>query len=102
MDRSSVSRWILIALIMVGGYWLFFGRRSSEHTQDLPPEKYVSAPGFLPDVLDAHPGKPPPSRPPPGETCTIHGNRFEADLSTRGAGLTHFRLTDARYANSAA
>jgi YidC/Oxa1 family membrane protein insertase len=102
MDRSSVSRWALIALIMVGGYWLFFGRRSSEHTQDMPPETYASAPGFFPDVLDAEPGKPPPPRPPPGETCTIHGNRFEADLSTRGAGLTHFRLTDPRYANSAA
>jgi YidC/Oxa1 family membrane protein insertase len=42
-----------------------------------------------------------PSAPSQGEICTIQGNRFEADLSTRGAGLTHFRLTDARYAGTA-
>jgi YidC/Oxa1 family membrane protein insertase len=102
MDRSSVSRWILIALIMLGGYWLFFGRRSSEHAQDLAAETYVNAPGFSPDVLDAEAGKPAPPRPPQGEVCTIRGNRFEAELSTRGAGVTHFRLTDPRYSNSAA
>jgi YidC/Oxa1 family membrane protein insertase len=102
MDRNTLSRWILIALVMLGGYWLFYGRKSSEHSQELAPESYIDAPGFSPDVLDAQPGKPLPPRPPEGEICKIHGNRFEADLSTRGAGLTHFRLTDARYAQSAA
>src|SRR5215472_1679542 len=102
MDRNTLSRWILIALIMLGGYWLFFGRKASEHSQEIPLETYTNAPGFSPDVLDAEPGKVLPARPPEGETCTIHGNRFEADLSSRGAGVTHFRLTDARYAHSAA
>ncbi|HXN34045.1 MAG TPA: membrane protein insertase YidC [Polyangiaceae bacterium] len=102
MDRNSIGRLILIAAIVLGGYWLFYGRKASEHAQELPAETYLDAPGFLPDVLDAEPGKPVPAPPPPGETCTIRGNRFEADLSARGAGLTHLRLTDARYAHSAA
>jgi YidC/Oxa1 family membrane protein insertase len=102
MDRNSIVRWIVIATIMVGAYWLFYGRKSSDHVQELAPETYVSAPGFAPDVLDVEPGKPAPPPPSPGEICTIRGNRFEADLSTHGAGLTHLRLTDARYAKSAA
>jgi YidC/Oxa1 family membrane protein insertase len=102
MDRNSIGRLIMIAAIMFGGYWFFFGRQSSDHLQQLPPETYVDAPGFAPDVLDAEPGKPVPLPPPQGEICTIHGNRFEADLSTRGAGLTHLRLTDPRYSRSAA
>jgi YidC/Oxa1 family membrane protein insertase len=102
MDRNSIVRWIVIASIMLGGYWLLYGRKSSDHLQELPPEAYVNAPGFAPDVLDVEPGKPAPNPPPRGEICTIRGSRFEADLSTHGAGLTHFRLTDARYANSAA
>src|SRR4030081_3915567 len=100
MDRTSIGRLLLIAAIMFGGYWFFFGRQSSDHPQPLPPESYVSAPDFAPDVLDAEPGKPPPPPPPRGETCTLRGQRFEPDLSTHGAGLTHFRLTDARYASS--
>src|SRR5580693_7638271 len=102
MDRNTIVRWIVIASIMLGGYWMFNGRKSSDHLQELPSETYVDAPGFAPDVLDVAPGKAPPPRPPEGEICTIRGHRFEADLSTRGAGLTHLRLTDARYANSAA
>ncbi len=102
MDRDSLTRLLLIAVIMLGGYWFFFGKKSSESDQHLPPESYVSAPGFAPDVIDAVvPGQPPPSAS-PGETCTIEGNRFRAELSTHGAGLTHFFLTDARYATSAA
>ncbi|MDP9001163.1 MAG: membrane protein insertase YidC [Myxococcota bacterium] len=102
MDRNSILRWFFIAAIMVGGYWMFYGRKSSDHLQQIPPETYVDAPGFLPDVLDVEPGKSPPQPPAEGEICTIRGKRFEADLSTRGAGLTHFRLTDSRYAESAA
>lgn len=101
MDRNSIGRLILIAAIVLGGYWLFYGRKASEHPQELPAETYVNAPDFVADVVDTEPGKPAPA-PPPGETCTIRGNRFEADLSSRGAGLTHLRLTDARYASSAA
>jgi YidC/Oxa1 family membrane protein insertase len=102
MDRNTIVRWILIAGLLLGGYWFFFGRKATEHPQQVPAEAYVDTPGFAPDVVDAQPGKPAPPPPPAGETCTVHGNRFEADLSSRGAGLTHFRLTDPRYARSAA
>src|SRR5882672_9626942 len=98
MDRNSTVRWIVIAAIMLGAYWLFYGKKSSDHVQELPPETYVDAPGFAPDVIDVQPGRPTPPPPPPGEICTIHGNRFDAEMSSRGAGLTHFYLTDGRYA----
>jgi YidC/Oxa1 family membrane protein insertase len=99
MDRSSIVRWVLTAMILVGGYMFFFGRSTGESSQRLPPETYVSAPGFAPDLIDVVAGAPAPSAPAAGETCTIRGHRFEADLSTRGAGLTHFRLTDGRYSH---
>jgi YidC/Oxa1 family membrane protein insertase len=98
MDRNSLLRTLVIALILLGGYWFFFGRKSGEHGQSLPAEHYVNAPSFAPDVID---GEPAPATPPePPQTCTIKGNRFEAQLSSHGAGLTHFYLTDARYASS--
>ena len=102
MDRNSIGRLLLIAAIVFGGYWMFYGRKSGEHAQNLPTERYVDAPGFSPDVIDVEPGKPFPGPPAAGESCTIHGSRFDAELSSRGAGLTHFRLTDSRYADSAA
>ena len=77
----------------------FFGRSTGESSQRLPAETYLSAPAFAPDPVDAVAGGRVPSPPPAGEICTIRGRRFEADLSTRGAGLTHFRLTDARYSH---
>jgi YidC/Oxa1 family membrane protein insertase len=100
MDRNTLVRWVLIAAVLFGGYWWFFGRKSAEHPQVVPVETYVDAPGFAPDVIDVQPGQPKPSPPPAGEICTVHGSRYEADLSTRGAGLTHFRLTDERYSKS--
>ena len=102
MDRNTIVRWIFIAGLMYLGYHFFLEKKSGESVPQVTGEAYIDAPGFAPDVLDAEPGKPAPSPPPQGETCTIHGNRFEADLASRGAGLTHLRLTDARYANSAA
>jgi YidC/Oxa1 family membrane protein insertase len=97
MDRNSISRTLLILAIFGGIYFLFFGRKSSDHVQEVPSETYVNAPGFEPDKVDAVPAPPQPAE---GEICTISGNRYAADFSTRGAGLTHFRLTDSRYANS--
>jgi YidC/Oxa1 family membrane protein insertase len=98
MDRNSLLRTVFIALILLGGYWFFFGRKSSsEPSQSLPPETYVNAPGFAPDTVDAPPGQPAFPAPPEGQLCTIDGNRFQAVLSSRGAGLTHFYLTDPRY-----
>jgi YidC/Oxa1 family membrane protein insertase len=100
MDRNTISRWLLIAVVLGVGYWLFFRKGASEQAQLVPQETYVDAPGFAPDKIDVQPGKPIPEAPPPGEICTVRGNRFEADLSSRGAGLTHFRLTDARYSKT--
>jgi YidC/Oxa1 family membrane protein insertase len=107
MDRNSLSRWILIAAIAVGGYFLFYGKKGSDHAQQLPPERYVDAPGFVPDPIDADADRDPRKpRPAVAEAatvpaiCKIHGKRFEAELSTHGAGITHFYLTDARYAHS--
>src|ERR1019366_4147923 len=97
MDRNTIVRWILIAGIMLGGYWFFYGRKSSETPQQLPQETYVDAPDFAPDAVDTRPGQPVPPRPTEGELCSIHGNRFDAELSSRGAGLRHFYLTDAQY-----
>jgi len=84
MDRNTIVRWILIAAIMLGGYWFFYGRKSTEQPQQLPQETYVDEPGFAPDIIDVQPGKPTPPAPPPGELCTLHGNRYEAVLSSRG------------------
>jgi YidC/Oxa1 family membrane protein insertase len=100
MDSNTIVRWILIAGLMYLGYHFFFEKKPGDAVPQVTGEAYVDAPGFAPDVLDVRPGKPAPSPPPPGEMCTIHGKRFEAELSSRGAGLTHFHLTDARYANS--
>jgi YidC/Oxa1 family membrane protein insertase len=100
MDRNSLTRWIMIAAIAIGGYYLFYGKKSGDHAQQVPVERYVDAPGFAPDVVDVQPGKPAPAPPAEGALCTLHGNRFEAELSTRGAGITHLYLTDARYAQS--
>ena len=102
MDRSSLLRLIVIAAVMVGLYWFVFDKKSGSQGQDFPPETYVNAPGFQPDVIDIQPGQPAPPPPAPGELCTIQGNRYRAELSSRGAGITHFFLTDARYAKTAA
>jgi len=87
MDRNSLLRTAFIALILLGGYWFFFGRKSGEHFQSLPPEHYVSAPGFVPDPIDGEPAAP-GAPTPPEQTCVVKGNRFEAQLSSHGAGLT--------------
>lgn len=102
MDRNSVLRWILYAAIGLLAYWFLVGRKSGPQTQDFPTVSYIDAPGFAPDVIDVTPGKPPPGPPPTGSTCTILGNRFRAETSSRGAGVTHFYLTDPRYAGTAA
>jgi YidC/Oxa1 family membrane protein insertase len=102
MDRNTLVRWIVIAGLMYLGYHFFLDKKSGDAVPQITGESYIDAPGFAPDVLDVEPGKPAPGPPPAGELCTIHGNRFVADLSSRGAGLTHLHLTDARYANSAA
>jgi len=77
-------------------------RGGGDKTQGLPAETYVNAPGFAPDVIDVGPDGKRPAPPAEGDLCTIKGNRFSAELSTRGAALKHFYLTDKQYAGTAA
>jgi len=103
MERSSILRFAIIAIaVLVFMKWggpalgLWGG---DEKPQALPEEKYVDAPGFEPDTVDA-PADPAKGRNPPpaeGELCKIAGNRFDATLSTRGAALKHFKLEGSKY-----
>jgi YidC/Oxa1 family membrane protein insertase len=98
MDRNSLTRVLLIALVGIGLYMFVFNKKPNTQAQELPAEHYVDGPGFAPDTIDVVPGNPAPPMPPPGDICTIRGNRFTADLSSHGAGITHFKLTDRPYA----
>src|SRR5450432_1969938 len=114
MDRNTLSRWFLIAALAIGGYYLFGRITGGSHsaTQPIPNESYLNAPDFASDPqVDCHDaeGHPKvctqgdtactcmPLIPIVAETCAIKGNRFDAELSTRGAALTHFRLRDEQY-----
>jgi len=102
MDKNSLLR---LALMVIGGLLLWkWGMPlitgKSDHTaQPIPVESYVNAPDFVGDAIDP---ASPPNQPPPGDLCTIKGNRFEATLSSRGAGITNYFLTDPQYARSEA
>ena len=96
MDRNTLLRWLLIAGVMFGIYYFFF-KGGTKKGQSLPEENHISAPGFIADV-----GEPAvngiPNAPMEGEICRIKGDKFNADLSSRGAALKHFWITDAHYA----
>ncbi|WP_172824831.1 membrane protein insertase YidC [Pajaroellobacter abortibovis] len=98
-------RWIMIALgVLLFWKWglpTFTG--SHLKTQDIPVERYVDAPGFIPDRIDPPaPGQNIGEKAPEGTLCTLQGNRFAAELSTRGASITHFYLQEEKYAQSEA
>lgn len=101
MDRSSVLRWVV--LLGAGALIYFFVMPaitgSNKKGQNLPPETYINAPDFVPDVIDAPVSPDKPNAPAEGELCKIEGNRFEATVSSRGASLTHLVLRDAQYAS---
>jgi YidC/Oxa1 family membrane protein insertase len=107
MERSSVLRWGVIAMAIFvfykWGWPLISGQSDKPQTVAAVEAPILSAPGVAPDVIDppATPGQANPP-PPEGELCTIKGNRFEAELSSRGAAVTHYRLLDANYARSEA
>lgn len=100
MDRNSVLRWIVIAagILLFWKFGMPMLTGSGKKEQELPPETYVDAPGFVGDVIDP-PLNGKPNEPTEGEICKIQGERFDALLSTRGAALTHFNLTEANYAS---
>lgn len=99
MDKNTLSRWLLIAALVFLGMWAyprFFGS-SKDKTQPVAPTTFVNAPDFAADPM-LEPATPGGATATPAETCAIKGNRFDAETSTRGAALTHFRLKDANYA----
>ena len=105
MDRSTIVRWVVIAVAVIvfwkWGMPLLSGKGGSDSVQNVPAETYTNAPDFTPDVIDPLSGDQKEAwSPKEGELCTVRGNRFEATLSTRGAGITHFKLLDPRYAGS--
>lgn len=107
MDRSSVLRWGVIAIAIFlfykYGWPLISGHSDTPQVVATVEAPILSSPDFVPDVIDP-PAKPGEANPPPpeGEICKINGVRFEAELSSRGAAITHFRLTDPNYARSEA
>jgi len=107
MERSSVLRWGVIAIAIFLFYkfgWPLISGSSNDKSQvaAAPYEPILSPPGYVPDRLDPDlkPGE--PNEPPEGELCKIKGERFEAILSSRGAAITRYRLTDPNYARSEA
>jgi YidC/Oxa1 family membrane protein insertase len=98
MDRSSLVRILLI----IGASILFYKfalpklTGHSDVVQAVPAEHYLNGPGFEPDTVDGAPAG--PTTPPEGELCTIKGTRFDAQLSSRGAGLEHLWIRDPQYA----
>lgn len=102
MERNAILRWALIAVglfVFVRFGWpMITGKNKAQ--QPVPAEVYANAPDFAPDKIDAvAPGAPANAPPVEGAICTIRGDRFKAELSTRGASLVHFFVTDAQYAN---
>lgn len=98
MDRNSILRFVFLS----GAILLFFvyvmplltGKRNAPSTASLA--LYTNAPGFEPDAVDRDSTRPPAE----GEICRIKGVRFDAELSSRGAALTHLMLRDAQYAGA--
>ncbi len=74
--------------------------KSDKVQSNVPEELYANGPGFVPDAVDSPAPGGPAWEPKEGELCKIKGKRFEAEMSTRGAALTHFWIKDARYAGT--
>jgi len=102
MDRNALLRTLLIFGVVILVWkviWPAVSGESKDKAQQLPEETYVNAPDFAPDpLIDKIDPNVPSVNLAPEELCHVRGNRFEADLSTRGAALVDFQLTDERYA----
>jgi len=102
MDRNALVRTVLIfgvILLLWKVVWPMVGGESKNKEQLLPAETYVDAPDFAPDPIVEKVAAGAPQVPLVEETCRIQGNRFDADLSTRGAALTRFNLHDPQYSD---
>jgi YidC/Oxa1 family membrane protein insertase len=103
MDRSSFARVALIAaaLLLFWVYGLPALRGKSDAVQAVPVETYANSPHFVPDAIDPPmPGQSSAPQPVEGTVCKMKGNRFDAELSSRGAALTHLYLRDPQYAGT--
>lgn len=87
MERGSLGRWLLIAagifLFLRFGTGLLGGDSKSAHP-----------------VVPKDPGTPvtaPAQTRAPEQLCDLWGDRFHAQLTTRGASLKRFKLTTAKY-----
>ena len=81
MDRSGLTRWLVIGLVVFMAVTLvpkFFGSENGEH-QPLQPESAKTSPTV------------------PEKLCTIWGPRYRAVLSSNGASLKTFELVTAKY-----
>ncbi len=87
MDRGNLGRWLLIA----SGIFLFLTVGKNTFFGDPPPPK----PSAPPSVEAAAPA--PAGERAPETLCDLWGERFHAQLTTRGASLKRFKLTTAKY-----
>ncbi len=103
MDRNTLLRTLLIfgvVLLVWKVIWPAVTGENKDKTQPVPVETYVNAPDFAADPAIEQPAD--PNAPIPlvaEELCHLKGNRFEADLSTRGAALVNLQLADPQYAD---
>jgi YidC/Oxa1 family membrane protein insertase len=104
MDRSSLVRVALIAvalLLFLQVGWPALTGKGGTGQKNVPFESYANAPGMVPDPVDPlSEGQSGPWRPQEGTPCRIAGNRFDAELSSRGAALVHLFLRDPQYAGT--
>jgi YidC/Oxa1 family membrane protein insertase len=96
IDRNTIIRWAVISLLVFGFMkfgmpLLGMGGKHEDQSTKIPVESYVDGPGFPEDTFV--PGAPVVE----GDLCEIKTARFEATLSTRGAGVTHFKVLDPQY-----
>jgi YidC/Oxa1 family membrane protein insertase len=85
MERGNLGRWLLIAagIFLLIQFWPSLFGGGQKHGQPIAP-------------IESTPSALPPTRAP--ETlCDLWGDRFHAQLTTRGASLKHFQLTTAKY-----
>ena len=82
MERGNITKWLLLGLAIFLA--LTYGR------QAIFPTKPVQ------HVWSVQDQTAPPERA-PEERCTLEGNQFKAELSTRGGSLRSYVLTDPRF-----
>lgn len=85
MERGNLGRWLLIA---AGIFLLITVGRNMLGGDAKPPQR--------PAVVQQQPAAPARERA-PEQLCDLWGERFHAQLSTRGASLKRFFLTTAKY-----